>query len=105
MEEVQLGQYGVPALLMIILMVIYNYIGEDKISNRVRPLIAIGLGIILSLVALGYKGLGFSFINVVDYFFYGLLQGASVVGLYEGQKAFRKKKKPDGQTTNGGGAI
>ena len=97
MDEVQLGQYSIPVLLTVVLMFIYNYIGEEKISKRQRPLIAIGLGIILSLIALKYKGLGFTFVNVVDYFIYGLLQGASAVGLFEGQKAARElvTKKPD----------
>jgi multisubunit Na+/H+ antiporter MnhB subunit len=97
MEEVQLGQYGIPALLTVILMVVYNYLGTEKIGKRGKPLIAMGLGIILSLIALKYKGLPFTFINVVDYFLYGLLQGAGAVGLYEGQKAVRRvvTKKPE----------
>jgi len=99
MEEVQLGQYGVPVLLTIILMIIYNFAGE-KIPKRVRPLLAIGLGIVLSLVAIGYKGIDFTFINVVDHVLYGLIMGSSVVGLYEGQKVIRKSKKP-----KEGGAI
>ena len=99
MQEVQLGQYGIPVLITIFLMVVYNFAG-DKIPKRARPLIAIGLGVILSLLAIGYSELDYTFVNIIDYVFYGIMMGASASGLYEGQKALRKQKHP-----KGGGAI
>lgn len=104
MQDVQLGQYGIPVLLTIILMMIYNYTG-DKIPKRVRPLIAMGLGIILSLISIGYNQMGYTFVNIVDYTLYGLMMGASVVGLYEGQKVIRKKKPKDQNSKGQGGVI
>lgn len=98
MQEVQLGQYGVPVLITIFLMVIYGAAG-DKIPKRARPLLAMGLGILLSLLSLGYSGLDYTFVNIVDYTLYGFMMGASASGIYEGQKAIRKSKKPEGGGT------
>lgn len=97
MQEVQLGQYGIPVLITIFLMVVYNFAG-DKIPKRARPLIAIGLGVFLSLLSIGYSSLDYTFVNIIDYVLYGIMMGASASGLYEGQKALRKPKE-------GGGAI
>lgn len=93
MQDVQLGQYGIPVLITIFLMVVYNFAGE-RIPKRARPLISIGLGIVLSLLAIGYSELDYTFVNIIDYILYGVMMGASASGLYSGQKALRKTKKP-----------
>jgi len=91
MEEVKLGQYAIPVLLMVILGFIYKVVPE--IPDRWKPLISAGLGVCLGLAAVLYAGKEWTFVNVVDYVLYGFMGGASAVGLYEVNRAIRKPRE------------
>ncbi|MCL6542046.1 MAG: hypothetical protein K6T87_15935 [Roseiflexus sp.] len=92
MQEVNLGQYALPVILTVILSVIYKVFGENEthknlISNRAKPLIAIGIGMFLGLLSFFYKGLDFTFKNLIDHLLYGFMTGCSAVGIWEGFRA------------------
>jgi len=89
-EEVKLGQYALPAILMVILGVIYKM--AEGIPDRWKPLIAMGVGVGLGLVALEYGKVAWTFTNAVDYILYGFMAGASAVGLYEMSRAVIKPR-------------
>ncbi len=85
MEEVSLGKYALAPLLTIILALIYKFVPVE-FSDKYKALIAIVLAIALSIVAALYKGLDMSVVVIVDYSLYGLMLGASAVGIYELQR-------------------
>ena len=92
MEEIKLGQYALPLLLTIILALIYKFV-PIEFSDRYKALIAVFVGVGLSLLTVWYKGLGFDIVNVVDYGLYGLMVGASAVGIYELQRTVTKPRE------------
>ena len=85
MEDVMLGQYALAPLLTIILALFYRFIPVE-FPDRYKSLIAVVFGIALSLLAILYKGLEFTPVVVIDYTLYGLMLGASAVGIYELQR-------------------
>lgn len=91
MSEVNLGQYAVPVILTVVLGIIYKLLdkpdGTSYLNNKFKPLIAIALGIIIGIVSMFYKGTPVTFQVWVDYILYGLMTGASAVGLWEGVRA------------------
>lgn len=88
-DDVMLGHYALPVILMVVLSVIY-WVANDSIPNQFKPLIALGVGVVLGIFAMFYAELKPTFINVVDYVLYGLMAGAAAIGLYEGKKALSK---------------
>lgn len=88
--EVNLGQYTIPGLITLFLMIIFNFLA---IGDRYKPLIAIGLGVGLGILAIPYNRQPWEFVIIVDCVLYGIIAGAAAVGLYEGQKAFRKSHR------------
>jgi hypothetical protein len=89
-EEITLGGYAIPPLITILLMIAFNFLG---IGDRWKPLIAIGLGVALSLLAIPYLGKAWTVVVIIDHTLYGMMAGCASVGLYEGQKAFRKSHR------------
>ena len=89
-QAIELGKYGIPVILSILLSLVYNTL--PTIPNKAKPWIAVFAGIGLGIVALLYKGLELSFVNCVDYILAGFMYGASATGLYELQKETRKPK-------------
>ena len=87
-EAIELGKYGVPVILSIVLSLIYNTV--PSIPNKAKPWIAIIAGIGLGITALLYQGLELTFVNCVDFTLAGLMYGASATGLYELQKETRR---------------
>ncbi len=85
MEDITLGQYGLPVLLTIFLALIYKFVPVE-FPDKYKSLIAILVGIGLSLVAVWYKGLAWTPVVIVDHVLYGLMLGASAVGIYELQR-------------------
>jgi len=83
--EIQFAQYSVPVILTVILALIYKTVGT-KLPDRFKPLIAVLCGIALGLLGIAYKGLVWDVPNIVDHAIYGLMLGASSVGLYELQR-------------------
>ena len=78
--EVEFGQYGVPVILTVILAIVYKFI---NFGDKYKALIAVLVGIALGIVAIPYKGLDWTVVAIVDHAIYGLMIGASAVGLYE----------------------
>jgi len=92
MEEIQIGQYSIPIILMVILGIIYNVSGET-LSNRIKPIISVVIGMMLGMVALLRGGLPFDIQHVIDYVLYGFMSGAAAVGIYETKRAIWRPRK------------
>ncbi len=91
MEEVQFGQYAVPVILTVALGIIYRLVGSN-IPDRFKAVIAVVCGIGLGILAIPYNGLPWNVVNIVDHVIYGLMVGASAVGLYELQRTVTKPR-------------
>ncbi len=95
MQEISFGQYALPVILMVGLAFFYKLFdkadGTSYISDRAKPLIAIGLGIGLGIVGMYYNGIQPIFKNIVDHALYGFMAGASAIGLWEGFSAVKSK--------------
>lgn len=83
MNDVTFGQYAIPVILTVVLGLFYKVM---VVPNKWKSPLAVGVGIFLGLVALPYNGLDWTLVNIVDHVIYGLMMGASAVGLYELQR-------------------
>ena len=94
MEDIQFGSMAASAVLMGVLALIYKVCtkedGTESIPNRFKPLLAVGLGIVLGMVGMYYNELIPNFKNIVNHVLVGLNIGLSAVGLWE----LYKTKKP-----------
>lgn len=91
MQEVNIGQYSIPAVLMVVLAIIYSISGA--IPDRWKPLIAVAAGIGLGVLGLLYAGAALTVRSVMDYLLYGFMTGAAAVGLYEVNRALRRPRQ------------
>jgi hypothetical protein len=89
MEEITFGPYAAPVILTVVLGVIYKFI---NFSDRWKVGIAVLCGIGLGFLAIAYQGLQWTVVTIVDYAIYGLMLGASSIGLHQLQKQARKPK-------------
>ena len=89
--DISFGQYAVPVVLTVILQVVFTV--APKVPDRYKSIIAIACGIALGIVAIPYKSMPWSVVNIVDHAIYGLMLGASAVGLYELQRSVRKPRE------------
>ena len=80
--DIQLGAYTVPVILTVILAIVYKFAGTG-LPDKWKAVIACLVGIALGFVALWYAGKPWLAVNIVDNGIYGLMTGASAVGLYE----------------------
>ena len=80
--DVQLGAYTVPVILTVVLAIVYKFSGTG-VPDKWKAVIACLVGIALGFVALWYTGKPWTPVNIVDHAIYGLMTGASAVGLYE----------------------
>ena len=83
MQEVTFGQYAIPVILTVVLGLIYRLV---VVLDKFKAVIAVGIGVVLGMIAIPYGGLEWTIVNVVDMIIYGLMVGASAVGLYELQR-------------------
>lgn len=83
MQEVTFGQYAVPVILTVVLGLVYKVV---VVPDKYKAVLAVALGIILGMVAIPYNTLAWTVVNIVDHIIYGLMMGASAVGLYELQR-------------------
>lgn len=86
--EVTFGQYALPVIMTVVLGLIYKVFGQSEagagaISDRAKPVIAVGLGMALGVLGLFYAGVESTLKNIVDYVLYGFMAGCSSVGLWE----------------------
>ncbi len=95
MDEVSLGQYGLPVVLTVLLGIFYKVCeredGTSCVPNRFKPLVAILLGMALGIVAMFYKMLTPTFPVIVDHVLYGIMAGSAAVGLWELSTKTRNK--------------
>ena len=90
--EVTYGQYAMPVILTVILGLIYKVAG-DCIPDRIKPVLAVMIGLSLGILWIPYNGLDWSVKEIVDHLIYGLMVGASAVGLYELQRSAVKPRQ------------
>jgi len=100
MEEIRLGQYALPVILTMVLGIVYMIAGES-IPKRIKPLIPIGIGVGVSLLALGYMEKPWIFRVVVDHILYGAMMGAASVGIHQSYK----KGRTSGKSNSGPMAV
>lgn len=91
MEEITFGKYALPVILMVILSLIYKVIAINK---GWKPIIAVCLGILLGILGIVYNGYDWTAKIVIDHVLYGLMMGASAVGLYEIQAKVKRPRAP-----------
>ncbi len=77
-----LGNLGLPAAMTLVMLVVYKFISEST-SDRLKTFIVVLVGIFLSVVWQLYRAVPFSFICLVDCFFYGIQLGATSIGLFK----------------------
>jgi hypothetical protein len=85
--EISIGEFTLPAILTIVMMIVYKVI--PTFPDRWKALMTIAVGIALGLVAMIYTGMAVTFQIVVNYVLAGLFAGAAAVGLYEAQDKVR----------------
>jgi len=90
--EVVFGNYSLPLILTILLAIVYKFLPVLKDKDKYKAAIAVGIGIILGILAIPYKGLDWTMVTVFDYGLYGLMTGAAAVGLYELQRTVTKPR-------------
>jgi TctA family transporter len=76
------GTLGLSAAMTLVMLVIYKFISETT-SDRVKTLVVVGVGFVLSIVSIIYKGGPLGFVCLVDCFFYGIQLGATSIGLFK----------------------
>jgi hypothetical protein len=79
-QEITIGSIGVSLLLTIILRMIYN---TWEVSNRFKPWIAVGCGIVLAIAALYVSGVVCDPKTIAAYLVQGFMTGATATGMYE----------------------
>ena len=83
MEEITFGGYAIPLVLTVILAIVYKFI---TFGDQYKALLAVGAGIALGVLAIPYKGIDWTVVNIVDHALYGFMTGAASVGIYELQR-------------------
>ena len=90
--EITYGQYAMPVILTVILGIIYKAAGSS-IPDRAKPVISVLIGLTLGILWVPYSSLDWSMKNIIDHLIYGLMVGASAVGLYEIQRTATKPRQ------------
>jgi len=85
--EISIGEYSIPAILTIVMMIVYKCV--PAFPDRWKALFTVLLGIAIGLVAMLYSGEIVTFQIVVNYVLVGLFAGAAAIGLYEVQDKVR----------------
>jgi len=88
--EVSFGQYAVPVILTVVLAIVYKLV--PNVPDKFKAVIAVVVGIVLGILAIPYNSLPWSAVNIIDHAIYGLMIGASAVGLYELQRTVTKPR-------------
>jgi predicted membrane channel-forming protein YqfA (hemolysin III family) len=95
MDEIQIGQFALSAVLMVVLGVVYKTFeksdGTTSLPNQVKPLIAACCGIGLGIAAMYATVAIVTYKETLAYIVGGFMQGATAVGMYEMVKPLVKK--------------
>jgi len=83
MQEIKFGAYALPVILTVILGIVYKLV---PFSDKYKAVLAVLVGIGLGILSIPYKGIPWNIVTIVDACIYGLMVGASAVGLYELQR-------------------
>ena len=80
-ETITLGKYSLPVILMILLALVFKNI---SIKDSLKPLIAVGCGIVLGIIAMFYNEPDvITFPMVVEFILAGVVAETSATGAYE----------------------
>lgn len=85
--------YSVPVLISFALGIVFKMV--PSIRDRFKTLVAIVVGVVLSIGAMYYNaepGSMIGFKMYVDYILHGVMLGASATGLYELQRSVVKPR-------------
>ena len=80
MSDIIIGSFTASVVLNVLLRLIYNTI---NIPDKLKPWIAIVLGMGFGVVAMFYADIECGFRCTVDHLTLGFMTGANAVGLYE----------------------
>ncbi len=81
-EEITFGKYSLPLIIWILTSIIYKM--WLSFPSRAKAPLAVGIGLVLGIIFIGYSGLEYSIKNIVDHILFGLMAGFTSAGLYEG---------------------
>ena len=90
MEDITFGQYALPVILTVILGIVYKFL---SFGDKYKALLAVVIGMGLGILSIPYKGMPWTVVTTVDALIYGLMVGASAVGLYELQRTVTNPRK------------
>ena len=89
-KELMLGGFALSVLITLVLRIAFLFVPEDKdIPNRIKTLIAVLTGIVLSLAYMSGSGIPFQVVPIINYFAQGAMAGFAAAGMYD---ATRKKE-------------
>jgi len=88
MTEIQIAGYAGAALMMVLLAITYKIF---DFSDKSKPLIAGGLGILLGIAALFYNEVQVTVKSVIEYAVIGLMTGAAAAGLWDMTSSIKDK--------------
>ena len=87
MEEIKLGQYALPYVIMVLLALAYkpfdNPDGTSGIKDWQKGYLAVAVGIAVGIVAMFYSNVAPTFKSYVDFILYGLEKGFAAVGVFK----------------------
>ena len=82
MEELQFGAFALSVIIAVILGVAYKIVGDTILSDRIKVIIAMVVGLGLGAVAIPYAGLEWTTVNIVNNLLAGFMSAAAASGLY-----------------------
>ena len=89
--DMSIGQYAVPVLLTVIMMLVYKFI--PVIGDRYKAVLTMGVAVGLAIISMFYASPeAVTFQMWVNTIVGGIIIGAAAVGLYEGQRTVTKPR-------------
>ena len=82
MNELSFGAYSLPLVVSLLLRWLYSFTGE--LSNRIKQVIPVVLGVGIAYVYMAYAGVPWTIQTIVDNTLYGIINlGFAAIGFYE----------------------
>ena len=82
MDELQFGAFTLSVIIAVVLGVCYKLVGDKHLTDRMKVLIAMGVGVGLGVVSVPYAGLEWTVVNIVNNVLSGFMSAAAASGLY-----------------------